>query len=261
MQALGRDIELGTHWHIPAAITLHACLLVAVSALQPEIRQSHRETSLDLSLLEILQPAPGNAPEDEPEPSPQPPPETEPAPRPVAVSSTETPAPVMDTTPATPSRPDQSSASSGAPDAPVINLPGVSEDWLIEDNGVWFGASNSEASEEQNALRALSCFRLGRTDEDDPRCDQLTSDGMPDSLQIARNDPLTATNELEENPFASAFDLFSEGQYADRSTTYSLYNRRNSDHQHANPFFSYQSSAERDLTGSLNSAPDPVWGD
>lgn len=112
----------------------------------------------------------------------------------------------------------------------------------------------------QNTLRNLSCLRLGQSLKQ-PECSQDMVSAQAGPLEM-QQPAFWETTPITENPFASALDIFTAKQYADRTTPYSIYQPKSAKHQHANPFFSpIQSSAQRDLTGSLNSSPDPVWGD
>lgn len=246
-------------WHISAAVLLHAALGMVIFSYKPSARTVELVTPIDLSLFTI-EPSPPAAPNplstDEPDQTSE---QTDlPTPAPIGSQDVDVSPPSRLVAPnemASGNSPiDRDTALSKPPDS--VGRPEIPQGWIIEDNDVWFGVPETTATEETNALRALSCLRLGRERESDPRCGSPTNSALPEGLQIARSDDLIGPT-INDNPFASALDLFSDSQYADRTTTYSTFSQRTSDHQHAQPMFSYRSSAERDLTGNLNSAPHP----
>lgn len=246
-------------WHVSAAVLLHAALGMVILSYKPSARTVELVTPIDLSLFTI-EPLPPAAPEplstDEPDQTSE---QTDlPTPSPFGSQDIDLSPPSRLVAPdetASGNRPiDRDMPFSQPPDS--VERPEISQDWIIEDNDVWFGVPDTSATEEVNALRALACLRLGSERDSDPRCGSPTNSALPEGLQIARSDDLMGP-EVNVNPFASAFDLFRDSQYADRTTTYSTFSQRTSDHQHAQPMFSYRSSAERDLTGNLNSAPHP----
>lgn len=111
----------------------------------------------------------------------------------------------------------------------------------------------------QNILQGIRCARLSETFNYDPDCRDAEIEELPNSLVLTQ--PGLGPVRAGPNPFATSLDQFKEQQYQDQSTTYSLPGLKANDHQHSNPFSSAQTSAERDLTGDLNSSPDPVFGD
>ncbi|GEM_PF-4988070 len=239
----------------------HALVFTAAFAIAPHGKLNEVYTPIDLAIFEVEPEAdaaapPSQTPPDRPEPIDSSPPETEPTlpptrETPASASQIENEEPIAQQEPI--AAPVRAPAQDHAPE----DGPPVDPRWKIRDPSEGF----VPADDFENARRLLQGFHCARlTQADDPECDTFAKDQLPDELQLVQPG-FEPQQPLGENPFASTLDKFAQRQYEDKTTTYSRYAPRTNDHQHANPFSGSQSSAERDLTGSLNSSPDPVFGD
>jgi len=161
----------------------------------------------------------------------------------------------------------QTQTSRGENDTvPKTELPGVSHDTLNQIKEVDGrlpiptpgSVSQGDFEATQKTLLTLKCLKLAG-ERNNPECTDLR-DAARDGGRSVRPPGWTPV-ELGENPFETSLDRLKRKQYKDRSTPYSLTQTKSSDHQHANPFFGTQNSAEKDLTGRVRATPDPVWGD